>query len=184
VKINDNGAEFKIGGRKFVYKSRRLGQLKGRNVILAFNPEDTSFAFFIDPDTETAQIAERVNPLDPVDAGEELGEEMRKLNEFQAPVRERYKVLKAKFEPVFRTTILSPKVRAIGRAIEEGKEQIREERQDRAETVNRVTSNARALGIPAPRAGADLDDSAEGQEMLKAIRARKRTTAASAESQP
>jgi hypothetical protein len=173
VRVTDNGITIQIGKRKFLYRNRRTGELKGRTVLAWFNPEDVSVLYVTDVERRNPFAVERVQPLDPVDASpEDLAAEMHRMREHQAPVRARYNSLKAQFQPVFRQNIVSPQTVETGARFTEGAEEIHAARDTRQRGLRKIETAAADAGVRINHPVRNPDRVMRGIELEQDARAR------------
>jgi hypothetical protein len=145
--MKPNGITFAIGNRKFLYRGGRSGEFIGQKMLVWFSPENPDIAYVTDLDRKNPFAVELVKPIPSVDAPkEELAEQMRKLREHQAPIRERYYALKADWRPKFRTIWASQPIAETGRAFAAEREKI-ETNRDEIKSVKRFAADA---GIQLP----------------------------------
>jgi hypothetical protein len=144
VKVTADGVVFECGKREFVYRSGQTGALIGRKVLIWFDPESPDVGYVTDLQGKNPFAVERVNSIPTVGASrEQMAEEMGKLRSHQAPIRARYRTLKANFQQAFRGVIVAPETAERGRAFTEGAERIRSHRA----AQDQILASARRAGV-------------------------------------
>jgi hypothetical protein len=108
VRITRNGIQIQIGKEAFVYRNAETGRHIGRDMLAWWNPETPEVLCVTDMNRENVFAVERAESVPALDATEEeMGEAMAQINAHGSYARERYRVVKAKLQPIFRTNAVS-----------------------------------------------------------------------------
>jgi hypothetical protein len=169
VRVTANGIDFTCGKRHFLYRNAKTGAIIGQRVKIYFDPESPDVAGVTDLEGQNPFSVELCNPVPTVGATrEQLGEEMQKLRAHQAPIRAKYRALKANFPQMFRRNFTAPETAETGRILAQGAEQIRSHRAE----SNRVASRALRAGVQLSHSPSDPASANRGLDMVQGALAR------------
>lgn len=170
-KVTSNGITLSYGPR-FVYRNEETGKRIGQRVLAWFNPETPEILCVTDLRRQNAFVVERAPDVPAMDAPSEvLKQALRQADAHNAPIKERYAVLKSKFAPRFRPNLASPETVELGREMEQQTAAALARKQEEtkaARAIERVAARAGVIPSPEVASRAGLGDAIQERERLLA----------------
>jgi hypothetical protein len=126
IRVTRNGIRLEFGRHTFIYRNEETGRLIGRQVLAFFDPENPDMITVTDLARRNPFAVERVESVPALAATpEEMAAAMASVNAHNGYAKAHYRVLKAKFQPVFRRNIVGTEAAELGTAIESERGRLR-----------------------------------------------------------
>jgi hypothetical protein len=146
--VTRNGITLRFGKQTYNYRNANTGALIGQRVLAWFNPELPEVLSVTDMDRKNAFCVGRSEDVPAMDAPlDVLNREQARINEHQAPIRARYRVLKARRQTAFRRTITDRETIELGEQIGQGRVALETEQRENQRRENAAGTITRQLGI-------------------------------------
>jgi hypothetical protein len=153
VRIGRNGISLVRGKDRFTYKSEKTGELKGKEVLAWFSPENPEILCVTDLKKQNPFTVERANAVPLMDADPEiLGAELARNEAHNAYGKRLYRAVKQRFpdeirERMFRPTVVDEQTAELGLEMEH---QRQEADKKQKKTVRQKNKLAKAGVKPSP----------------------------------
>ncbi|MDB6124752.1 MAG: hypothetical protein JWQ71_3745 [Pedosphaera sp.] len=173
--VGKDGFTITIGKKKWIYRSKDLSLDKFKRMIGWFNPDEPSALAVTDLNMKNPYSVPLSNPVGAIDPDPEIfAQELARVEEYEAYGKARYKVLKAKYAPLFRRMVPNRLTVETGQQMRQQREVIQVQQKQVETRKKRVHSRVKELGLPSRI----VNTSAEADEgtalMLEAKRAHER----------
>lgn len=152
VPVTTNGISFRIGNKKFVYRSERTGQDRGKTVLAWFDPSSPDLLCVTDANRKNPYLVERATDVDFLaeDGDPVFKRELAKAASHSKYSRARFHTLNAKFAPTFRRNVVDFETAETAQEITRQRTaKLAEQTANRAEST-KARENLRRLGMYAP----------------------------------
>jgi len=171
--VTTNGIGFRIGKEPYAYRCQ-LSQ--GEKVLAWFDPESPDTLGVTDLKQRNPIVLERSKDVDflaSIDPESKEGRNYRMelaANEgIVSARRARFKVLRKKFDPIFRQMIVAPDVANVGEVFTAGRKQIEERNSREQSRAGIIAKTARSMNLPTGACRND-DETLEGLRLMKSAR--------------
>jgi hypothetical protein len=182
MEVGRDGIAFRHGKHSFAYFDESISDMRGRSVLVWFDPEMPDMIAVTDLDKKNCRVVSRHTPIDflaahaPYDSAEatHYRGELAKQHGFNSYPKARYKALKAKFEPSFRQVVPSRQTAALAAEMRSQRTDAAAQNDTEGKRRDRIMRLCRETETPP----ATLNDFSEETEQTLQRRARRRRASA------
>lgn len=148
VRVTRNGIRLEFGRRDFIYRNDETGRQVGRQMLAWFDPENPEMITVTDLERRNPFAVERAEAVPAIDAtSEQMSAAMASVNAHNGYAQARYRVLKAKFQPVFRRNMVGSDAAELGAEFEAQRTASRAGLRARDARTKRAGEVARKAGV-------------------------------------
>src|SRR5581483_7604902 len=139
---------FNQRGETFRYADEATGALKGRALVAWFNPEIPELCTFSDENMKNPFTVERLGQVNGLVPDENYKRQVARIQAAAQHSKKLYRVLKSKFEPMFRKNLVSAQTAEFGQAVTQQQQDTLSRVQAETKLRTKIHREAAKLGRP------------------------------------
>jgi hypothetical protein len=145
VRVTANGITLR---KDYNYRNAQTGKLIGQTVLAWFDPELPELLCVTDLERKNPFLVERSQSIPAMEASDsDLAREMARINAHHAPAKSYYRVLKAKFQPQFRSNLVAADAANLGSEINKQLSQAHAQQKVQERISKSIQKTARRIGL-------------------------------------